>query len=196
MNSQRKAVVREVSEFIRRSAPPGAIEYAKSTEPYSSAIRQAQADAGDSTIPIKTSMKRYAGAFFGAFRKYFDERHPDPLDAAAVKALSLVDIWHAGTRVVALGCKSDMGDFNITPRTSADPKLQPSFSAAEVSLLRVLGISHRLMVESGLIDDSSVIGDTMKTIMAVKKVFPGSIVTEVTDSLGDKHHLIPSILQD
>lgn len=196
MNEERRAVVREVSEFIRRSAPPGAIEYAKATEPFRSRIEQAQHDAGDPTVHLKTTMRRYAGAFFAAFRKYFDEQHPAEITTKEVRAMSLAELWHAGGRVTGIDCSSGFGDFRITPRSCSDPSLQPSFSAAEISLLRVLGVSSDLMVEAGLIDEGSSLTDTMRVIMSIKQVFPGALVTAIRDSTGDAHHLLPPVLQD
>jgi hypothetical protein len=196
MNEERRAAVREVSEFIRRSAPPGAIKYAKTTEPFKGRIAQAQADAADQTVHLKTTMRRYAGAFFAAFRQYFDEQHPEPLTPEAVKAMTLAEIWHAGKRVTSIQCTSDVGDFSITPRTSSDPALQPSFSAAEISMLRGLGIANDLMVEAELIDAGPSVSETLRIIMMVKNVFPGALVTQVKDAMGDTSHLLPLVLQD
>tara|TARA_R110002110_G_scaffold69686_11_gene187765 strand:- start:1830 stop:2420 length:591 start_codon:yes stop_codon:yes gene_type:complete len=195
MNEERRAAVREVSEFILRSAPEGAVEWAKKTEPYKTKISDAQRRAGDPTFPIKSALKSYAGGFFGAFRAYFDMKHPDHLTTSDVKLLPLTDLWHAGSRVRALDCTSDLGRYCITPRRSNDPDLQPSFSAAEISLLRVIGVSDRLMVESGLIDMNTSVHGAMVAIMATKTAFPGALVTELTDCLGDTHHLIPLSLQ-
>ncbi len=196
MNEQRRAAVREVSEFILRSAPAGGIEWAKANEPYKTKISDAQRRAADPTFPIKSALRAYAGGFFSAFRAFFDLNHPDPITPDAVKAMSLTDIWHAGTRIGHLECTSAVGRFTITPRRSGDPGLQPSFSAAEISMLRVLGISDRLMVESGLIDENSSVNGALAAIMATKKAFPGALVTEVVDCMGDKHHLLPTSLQD
>ena len=193
MNEDRKAAIREVSEFVRRSAPPGAIEFAKTTEPFKTAIAQAQADAMDPTVHLKTTMKKYAGAFFSAFRIYCERS--DAASPVDLKAMTLAELWHAGDRVAAIPMDSAAGRFSITPRTSAAPALQPSFSAAEISLLRTLGLSNDLMVEAGLIEPGASIEGVMRMIMTVKAVFPGALVLEIKDSLGDTHHLIPPVLQ-
>ncbi len=197
MNKQRRMAVRGVSEFILRAAPAGAIEWAKANEPHRSKIAAAQKKAGDATIPLKTALRSYAGAFFTAFREYFDQQHPGTLDPKTVKCMSLSEIWHAGHRLTAVPCTSDIGTFTITPRRSDDLELQPTFSAAELMLLQVLGISHRLMVDAGLADaDDGAVEGALAVVMATKMVFPGAYVTDVIDSLGDRHPLLPAALVD
>jgi len=195
MNEEKLALQREVMEFIKRSAPEGAIAWAKKTEPHKTNIAAAKEAVRAAPVP-RRELRRYAGAFMRAFRAWFDEKYPDPLTPEVVKQLTIREIWHSGKRVTALQCSGASGPFSITPRKSSDPELAPSFSAAEMELLRVLPISRDIMVESGLIDDNGSLDGLMSSVMATKRIFPGALVTEVTDFMGDKHSILPRALQD
>lgn len=193
MNEEKLALQREVMAFIKRAAPRGAIAWAKSTEPHRSQIAAAQAAVKGAPM-ARAELKAYASAFFRAFRAWFDDKYPEKLTPKVVRNLDLSELWHAGSRVTAMACSCDAGPFNVTPRTSADPELAPAFSAAELSLLSSLPETKNLLVEAGLADHDAETKAMMKSLLHVKRLFPGAIVAEVTDHLGETTSLLPKAL--
>ena len=193
MTEEKQTLQREVMDFIKLAAPPGAIAWAKSTEPHRTRISEAQAAVRDAPI-ARCELKAYAGVFFRAFRAWFDDKYPEDLNPKLVRNLTLSELWHAGKRVVALECSCDAGAFNITPRTTTDPGLAPAFSAAEMSLLRVLPVAKKLLVDAEFEDDDDEIKGLMQSLLLAKRIFPGSVIVEVTDHLGVTSRLLPSAL--
>lgn len=197
MNEQRRAVVREVSDFIQRAAPTGGIEWAKRTEPHKSRIERAREMAMDPMVPIRTAMKSYAAAFFAAFNAFFELNHPEgELTEEAAMALPINEIWHAGDRLKSVEFKSPAGPFAVTPRRVSAAGALPSFSAAEMALLQVIEITDDLLKKAELIDEKPDRTGMYRAMMGVKRLFPGAMVVEVRDQIGDTHRLLPVALQD